>query len=239
MTAQAQVKERKVNWQELNTTRDPEFVRGVIAQETHNWGFWLLVMGFVQLIAGNFLDPVWGVLLILVAAASFYFRSAAMFPVYGVTMAWAMISNISSGDPRWIVFGLFQGYWSFKTFGQFILLRRAASRLGTGLGTGSPDRSSQAAAIFPWAGCALSAVAAIGLVAVIIAAAAWPVLTGQKLGEQAIVLPLAAVIDLAVLALALGVAALLARYRRRLVSILAVIGGGLMLGLFLLLVILS
>lgn len=239
MEVNVQAQGRDSNWQKLNTTLNPEFVRGVIAQETRSWGLWLLVMGFVQLIASNFLDPVWGVVLILLAAASIYFRSAAMLPVCGVTMAWAMISNISSGNPRWIMFGLLQAYWSFKTFKQFILLRRATSRLGIGLGADTPDRSSQVAVIFPWASCALSAMATIGLVAVIIAVVAWPVVTGQELGEQAILVALAALLDSAVLAIALGVAALLARYRWQVVSILAIIGGGLILGLFLLLAILS
>jgi hypothetical protein len=239
MAVNVQADARDSKWEKLNTTLNPDVVRGVIAQETRNWGFWLLVMGFAQLAATNLLDSVWGVALILVGAASFYLRSAAMLPVYGVTMAWAMISNISSGDPRWIVLGLFQGYWSFKTFRQFILLRSASSRLGIGLGADTPDRSSQAAAILPWAGCALSAAAPIGLVALIIAAAAWPLLTGQEMNEQMVGMAYLALMDSACLGLALGVAAHLARYRWRLVSILAGIGGGLMLGLFLLLIILS
>ena len=87
--------------------RDEEAAQldAIIASErTRSWGRWLIVMGVIQLVASQFLDPGWGVLLMLVGVASFYFRSLAMLAVYGVIMAWAAISNafggIGSDDPR-------------------------------------------------------------------------------------------------------------------------------------------
>ncbi len=94
MTIQTRTGERKFTWQELDGTVNPDLVRGVIAEGIRNWGYGLLLLGFIQIIANNFLDPAWGVVLILVGAASFYFRTAAMFPVYGVILAWAMVNNI-------------------------------------------------------------------------------------------------------------------------------------------------
>lgn len=230
---------RKIKWQELARTQDPEFVRNVIARETRNWGFSLLLLGVVQLVASNFLNPVWGVAVILIGAASFYFRSAAMLPVYGVTLAWAMVSNVLTGQVQWIIFALFQAYWALCTFQQFMILRRATSRLGIGLGIDSPVWTDRAAGVFPWVGCALSAAAPIGLVALIFVIGLSSEFTGQEMSEQTVGLAFMALTDSACLGLALGLAALLARFRWRLVSILAVIAGGLMLGFFSLLMLLS
>lgn len=239
MTTQVQAEERVSNWKELDTTLDPELVRNVIAHENRNWGYSLLVLGFVQLVASNFLDPVWGIVLILIAAISFYFRSGAMLPVYGTTLAWAMVCNVLSGEAQWVILGLLQAYWAFTTFRQFLTLRRVTSRLGIGLGADAPVRPDRAASIFPWAGCALSAVSLFGLVALIVVLVVSYVLIEQEPSEQAVYLAYAVIMDSACLGLALGLAALLARFHRRLVSILAVLGGGLMLSFFLVLTLFS
>ncbi len=222
--------------QQLETTLDPEWVRAFITRETHNWGFWLLVMGFAQLIARNWLDPVWGVVLILIGAASFYFHSAAMLPVYAVTMVWAMVSNISSGDVRWIGFGLLQGYWAFTTLNRFLSLRHATKRLAIGLCADAASASDRAEVIFPWAGCVLSAVSVLGLVVLIVAIIVASVLTEIEPSDQMLNLIYAGLVDAACLGLALGAAALLARFRWQAVSVLAVLASGLMLGFSLVLV---
>ncbi len=235
MAAQVQAGNRKISWQKLNTTQDASFVRDVIARETRSWGSWLLLFGLLQFVPGRSVDPVWGVVLILIAAGSHYFKSAAMLPVYGVTMAWAMVCNLTTGDPRWIVLGLLQAYWAFTTFRQFAAIRGAAQRLRIGLGAGAAGRADRAVGIFPWAGCALSAASATGLVVAIILIAVWPELTGHEMSEGMVDIASAGLLDSACLGVALGVAALLARFPRRAVSILAALGGALLLGFFLLL----
>lgn len=216
-------------------TLDPEWVRTSITQETHKWGLWLLAMGFAQLIANAVLDPVWGIVLILIGLASFYFRSSAMLPVYGITMAWAAINNVLSGDLRWAALGLLQFYWAIATFREFRVLRRALSRLGISSSTGAADSSDRAAGIFPWAGCALSALAPIGLITLILVAVVSILLTDQEPSEQAINVAYTVLVDSACLGLALGIAGILSNFQRRVASILATVGGGLMLGLAVLL----
>ncbi len=204
-------------------------MRSVIANENTSWRFWLLVMGFMQLIASRSLDPDWGIVLILIASISLYFRSAAMLPVYGVTMAFAAINNFLSGSPFWFGFGLLQIYWAYATFRQFLILRHSADRLGIGLGTDQSGKPDRAAGLFPWAGCALSVAGPTILVASFVLTAASFLASGQGPSEWLIRLACDVLVYSALLGLALGVAALLARYRRRLVSILALIGSGLMI----------
>ncbi len=239
MVTQVQTKNRKITWQELNTTRDASTVRDVIARETRNWEASLLVVGLIQIVASAFRDPGWGILLIVVAACSYYFRSAAMFPVYGVTIAWAMICNLLSGDPRWMAFGLLQGYWTFTTFRQFLMIRGATERLGIGLNAGLPDRADRAAGIFSWTGCALSAAAWLGSVSLIAVVVISYALTEQAPDTQVLEITADALMDSACLGLGLAVAAILSRFRRRPVSILGALGGVLFLGFSVMLVFLG
>ena len=229
MTAEASGESRKITWRQVAETSDPEIVRSVIARETRGWGTGLLVLGIMQLTGMRDLDPTWGVLLIVVGAASFLFRSAAMLPVYGVLLAWAMISNLSTGNWYWMAFGMLQAFLTFRTFQGFLLLRRATSRLDIGLGAVLPARSDRAAGVFPFAGCAFTAAAFIGIVGLIVGGGVWYALNEQELSDQAVGTAAVFLADLASLGVALAVAALLARYRFRAVSILAVVGGTLLL----------
>jgi hypothetical protein len=229
MTARAPAESQKITWGQVAETEDAELVRDVIVRETRGWGTGLLVLGVMQLTGLRGLDPIWGVVLITVGAASFLFRSAGMLPAYGVLLAWAMISNLSSGNWYWMAFGVLQAFLAFRTFQGFLLLRRATSRLGMGLGADPSERSDRAAAIFPFAGCAFTAAALIGVPLLIVGAGAWVAMNEQEPSEQALGTAIDALADLACLGLALAVAALLARYRFRTVSILAVVGGALFL----------
>lgn len=234
MVGDLEIQSSKIDWKAIARTMNPERVRNVMVHEDKSWRFWLLVMGFMQLVASRFLNPSWGIMLILIAVVSLYFRSAAMLPVYGVTMAFAAASNLLSGQGFWLIFGLLQIYWAYNTFRQFLILRRSADRLRIGLGLDSSGKADRAASLFPWAGCALSAAAPTVLVAAIILMVASTLATGQEPDERLTRLAEEALVYSALLGLALAVAALLARYRRRTVSILAAIGSGLMIGLILL-----
>jgi hypothetical protein len=229
MTAEAQAEGRKIDWRQVAETEDPEIVRSVIARETRGWGTGLLVLGVMQLTGMRDLDPTWGVLLIVVGAASFLFRSATMLPVYGVLLCWAMISNLSTGNWYWMAFGVLQAFLAFRTFQGFRLLRRATSRLDIGLGADLPVRSDRAAGVFPFAGCAFTIAAFVGIVGLIVGAGIWYAVNEQGPSEQILGTAMGFFADLACLGLALAVAALLARYRFRAVSTLAVAGGALLL----------
>lgn len=130
---------------------DPVALRLAIAGETRTWGIALLVLGGIHQIANGILDPGWGVLLIAVGLASLYFRSVAMLVIYGMTMAWAMISNGLSGQVGWTGFAALQAYFTFRIFRQFVLLRRAELRLSSASGVprAEPEIASSEAISFP------------------------------------------------------------------------------------------
>jgi hypothetical protein len=54
-----------------------------------------------------------------------------MVPVYGVTMTWAAISNLLSGNVTRMVFAVLQVILAFSTFRRWVLLRRCVARLAT------------------------------------------------------------------------------------------------------------
>jgi hypothetical protein len=229
-------------------------VRFTILRQTRSWATWLLVMGVVQLVANSFLDPGWGIVLIAVGAASLYLRSLAMLPVYGVTMAWAAVSNLAAREIWWSGFALLQFYWAFSVFRQFLSLRGVATRMTTAALGGmaprgasgrwespiepvvGPDRASK---VFPWAGCALSGVAGVALIAVLVGFLVYTAISEGSPGDAALRIGLSLPLNMGVLGLALGVATVLMRYRYSVVGLLAIIGGGVLLAGFLALIILG
>lgn len=227
MAAEVQAGSRKIDWKLVAETADPAVVRDAIARETRGWGGTFLVLGILHLMPGFAdLDPVWGVLLMVTGAISYYFRSAAMLAVYGVLLVWVAVTNMLSGEWFWMGFAALQAYLAFRTFRLFARVRRATVRLGIGLGDCPSDR---AAAVFPCAGCALTAAASIGLPVLLIGLGIWSTINAQELNDESIGTAALALVDLGGLGMAMAVAALLARYRFRAVSILAVVGAALML----------
>jgi len=62
-----------------------------------SWAIVSLVLGGVSLVARETFDPVWGIVLIIIAVLSWKTRIPGMFAVYAVVMAWAAFSNLVSG----------------------------------------------------------------------------------------------------------------------------------------------
>ena len=96
----------------------------LMQRELRSWSFTLLFIGVAQLIAAGGFSS-WGLLLIGLGLASFYFREAPMFIIYAVTVARAGLDNVFSGNTIWIGFGLMQGYWTYQLVQQFRRFQRA------------------------------------------------------------------------------------------------------------------
>jgi len=92
-------------------------------REIRSWGILLLILGVIQVVSSEFLSSTWGLLLIVVGLASFYFRSPAMFVVYGTTLSWAAVSNALSGAGTWGIFSVFQIFFALLTFRQYFQFR--------------------------------------------------------------------------------------------------------------------
>ena len=82
-----------------------------------SWAIWLVIIGGTSMVAGETLDPVWGIMLIVVGAMSWKIKVPAMFVIYSVIMAWAAVGNalivISGGSVWWLVLSAFQVYLVF------------------------------------------------------------------------------------------------------------------------------
>ncbi len=123
-----------------------------------------------SIIASSTFSPTWGIALIIIGLASFYFREAAMFVIYGVTMSWVAISNLLSGGlSTWLILGLLQIFWAYRLFRQFFAFKKAQAALAVSDSNSpiTPD-SSRAARFFPWSGFILGGLSIIGFGSVFI-----------------------------------------------------------------------
>lgn len=190
-------------------------------KEVRSWGIWLLVTGAVSVILSG-LSGSWGVVLLVAGLASFVFREAPMFAVYGIILAWTGISNLLSGQAGWLVFAVVQLVLAFWVFRQYTRYRRAEATLD---GSPSPQRAGRA---FPPLGCVLGVLAWAGLANVVVGAIVIDA-TGSVglapilgwLGELAV--------GLAVLGLAVSTASLLSGFRYRVLAILGLVACGALL----------
>jgi hypothetical protein len=207
-------------------------------KEIRSWALWCGILGIVQLVTGGLSDA-WGAMLLLVAVASLVFQAPAIFVVYGITLAWAAISNITSGSTQWIVFALLQVYFAFRLFVDFRRYRRVLDIYRTPEGATLAPRPQpvmgRPAKIFPWLGAVLSGIAlAVFLICfvVIVLFSRSPAYASYRNG---ISFTIDFMVNLGLLGLALGVGSLLSRYRFKVASILAIVLGGLLLAITLLL----
>ena len=207
-------------------------------KEIRSWALWCGVLGVLQLVTGG-LNDAWGAMLLLVAVASLVFQAPAMFVVYGITLAWAAISNITGGSTQWIIFALLQVYFAFRLFVEFRRYRRVLDIYRTPEGAVPAARPqpvmARPAKIFPWLGAVLSGIAvAVFMICfvVIVFFSNSPAYASYRNGISFMI---DFMVNLGLLGLALGVGSLLSRYRFKAVSILAIVLGGLLLAITLLL----
>jgi len=202
-------------------------------KEIRSWGLWSLGLGAMHLVTAGFLSAPWGILLLLVGLGSFYFRSASMFIIYAVTLAWAALSNLTSFQVGWAAFALLQLFLAYRVFQQYRRFHSVEGEIQR-LVAAEPDQGvplpGRAARFFPWLGSLLSCSSLLGFVVffashIIIAALgsdptnapAWMEFSGNLL------------MNLGVLGFAAALASLLSRYQPKAISILGLVAGGIML----------
>ncbi len=121
---------RKVTNQQLKAMPASQ-VQEYMLRDLRNWGWGLVVLGAIHLFTSGFLYSTWGVMLIVVGLASFFFKDAAMFVVYSITLAWAALSNLTSFSPGWGIFSILQVVWTVQVFRRFQLYHKAQTSLKT------------------------------------------------------------------------------------------------------------
>jgi hypothetical protein len=201
-------------------------------KDIRSWGIWSLAWGGLSLITSGIFSSPWGILLIIVGLASFYFRTAAMYVIYGVTLAWAALQNLTGLHGAWILFSLFQVYATVRVFMNFCHYHKVELEVIRASLAQAPETlsASRAARAFPWIGTFLGIFSFIGFVFVFLLS----ILIAYQRGNSGSVpgyltYLLELDINLGVLGFALGLAYVLANYRPKLLGILAIIAGSLTL----------
>ncbi|MBN1310587.1 MAG: hypothetical protein JXB30_04140 [Anaerolineae bacterium] len=226
-----------------NVSSDPNALDAILQMRTpeaylkmqgdlQNWGWILVVLGIVHLVATNFLSLPHGLLLIAVGLLSFLVREASMFVLYAVMLAWAAVNNLMTGNTAvgWAVFGVFQVVLSVQVFRRFFVFKKvqedynanfASDRLERALS--QPKRTEQ---IFPLGSVALGVLGLLGTVC------GYGIILVVGTTQHTDLLDVAGFgVDLAlimgVLGFALGLAAILSGTSRRELSIIGTVAGGL------------
>jgi len=200
--------------------------------DLRGWGWALVVLGIVHLVATNFLSLPHGLLLIAVGLLSFLVREASMYILYAVMLAWAAIGNLMafSAAAGWAFFGVFQVILSVQVFQRFFVYKKVqvdhnASLASDELQDASPPpgRTDQ---IFPLGSIILGSWGLLGIVC------GYGIIFVMGAAEQTGMIDVAGFgVDVAlimgVLGFALGLAAILADSPRRVLSIIGTVAGGL------------
>ena len=79
-------------------------------KDLQGWGIGLIVIGGISIALRNFLNPVWGVLLIIVGIITLASPSRSMFIVLGLMLLFVGVMNMLGGG-GWMIFGLLQIFW--------------------------------------------------------------------------------------------------------------------------------
>lgn len=208
-----------------------------MVDSVRSWGYALLLLGALHVLASGTFNAPWGILLLLVGAASFYFRDAAMFLIYALTIVWAAIHNLLSGSPLWMGFALLQCYWAFGQFRDFLRFRRAQETYVAYL-TAHPTEGSipplRAARIFPWAAFVLGVLVVVSFVA----GFAWLVVTPQVPDNHPVHIIMELLPSLAIVGLAMGLGAFLLRYKPQLLAAIGMLSCSLLIIVWLVLLLL-
>jgi hypothetical protein len=96
-------------------------------QELRNWGIGLILLGVAHFVLAGFLDPVWGVAIIVIGVLNLLIPQRGLFILNGMALLWVGTLNIFSavtaiaegGGQGWIVFGILQLIWGIQEMRKF------------------------------------------------------------------------------------------------------------------------
>lgn len=94
--------------------------RDAMRKELGGWGGGFVVMGILHLALAGFLDPVWGIVLIVLGVLNLIIRYRGMFIVNGIALIVVGLMNAFGGAfGLWSLFGAFQIYWGIKEIAKY------------------------------------------------------------------------------------------------------------------------
>jgi len=189
-----------------------------------SWAIYLLIVGGFSIFSGSTLDPVWGVLLMVVAVLSWRIRIPAMFSLYSVTVAWAAVMNciavLTGADVRWLFSAIIQVSLVVLMLVSFRKYRRLPLQEMFEAGTwpaelAPPRQESSITGQFAIAGAILALIALILLPSVFMGGIVLPMMIPISQPPELVVWLLTGAVDIAVLALGLSCSAILSKNDRK------------------------
>lgn len=189
-----------------------------------SWTIWSLLIGGTSIIASSVFDPVWGVLLIVVAILSWKIKIPAMFIIYTIAMGWVAVENAMSvlggGDTWWLTLAIVQAVLTITIAKQFRKYRNL--QLQEIYQTGAwpahiPPPQDEAVVLnrFAIAGVILAGASLILLPSICAGSFAWEFISPSSTPWQLFYIVLNSTVDIAVLALGLSCAARFAGNNKR------------------------
>ena len=86
-----------------------ETLEAEIKRDIRSWGVGLIVIGVIHLVLSEFLDPIWGGILIAIGISCLLIKRRSMYIVIGIALILVGIMNIFlTGFGGWTIFGVFQ-----------------------------------------------------------------------------------------------------------------------------------
>ena len=203
-----------------------------MSNAVRSWGNFLIIIGILEMITSGSFVNTWGILLILVGLASYYFRSVAMFGIYGTILSWAMVTNLLFGSGIAFLFSVLQAFFAFQTFRQFFRYRTALSPLGSLQDDPLHNEDfvqDKAAKFFPWLGFMLGLVSFVGFFTIFLSVIIYFGFTGSNETPIVFILVEGVLINVAVIGFAAGFSSIFLNYKHKLISIVGMITSALVL----------
>ena len=185
----------------------------------------MLVLGVIHIFMSDFLSADWGVTIIIVGLASFFFRSSAMMVVYGVTLAWAGVSNVLTGRTVWIGFALLQWFLAFRVFRRFFQYRVTEKYEDESEVEAVRLTSKRTEKAFPWIAGGLGILSLLGFIGVFLAVVIIAVVSGEENTSRVFYFIECLTMDMALVAFAIGLSSILSKYRLKGLAITGMITG--------------
>lgn len=223
------------------STAFPSMAQAIMLKDMRSWAWWLVGLGVLHLFIAGVNGIGWAGLLFMVAAGSFVLKDAVMYVLYTVTLVWAGISNLVSGQSGWMFFSFLQFYRAYQTFRSYKRFQKLQDDIiHIQMAEIEPAERTWFVApkVFPWLGGMLGIGALAGLVLVVGAIVAISVTSAQEPSDTLLILAVEIIVNAAVLGVAVSLGALLARYRYKAASIFGLISSCLVLIIWLMLIVL-
>ncbi len=217
-------------------------------RDLRSWAIINLVFGVLSVFSGGALNPVWGIVMIMIAILAWRVKLPATFVFLGVTMAWVAVKNgigvLSGGNIMWLGLSLLQAYWAYTLLRRWKLYSR--SSLDQLYESGQwpahlapPPKEPVVTGRFAIAGLMMGAVALILVPGVCMTAIVLMMVNQGPTTPLWLVWLIEGSVDVGVMALGLSLAALLSKNDKKGWAIGGTIVGGLVLVVWLVIMLLG